>query len=450
MQDKSDRYYFRDATSLRVGEVFVSDFDLNLERGQIEKPLKPVIRFVTPVADDAGSVQGFLVLNYLGARLLRDLDKSTLRGFTMLLRPDGNYLRSPAVKDTWGWLLGHDRTFATQFPSEWARIDDMENCVLTGKGAFASRRIPLGTHPSESDNPTRAANGRDSIIVVSYLPREQVFAASQGLLKRLVLLAVSVLIPVAIFARFWAQAMTSRQLQNEQIADSEERLRELSSRLLRIQEDERRAISREVHDELGQQATAINLDLKLADRNIVSEQARSHLERAIRENEQLLQTLHAFATRVRPAVLDDLGLRDALESHLWEFQQRTSIQVDSNLSFDSAEVPNEIADNAYRLVQESLNNVVKHADASTVRVNVSINRNGEAPELFMSIRDDGRGCEALGHNGQRLGLLGMQERVNLLSGELRMESDLEQGTNIEIKLPFLKSIGKEGNSGRKA
>ena len=113
--------------------------------------------------------------------------------------------------------------------------------------------------------------------------------------------------------------MISRQLQNQQIAISEERLRELSSRLLRIQEDERRAISREIHDELGQQATAINLDLKLADRNIESEQARSHLERAIRENEQLLQTLHAFATRVRPAVLDDLGLRDALQSHLWEF-----------------------------------------------------------------------------------------------------------------------------------
>ena len=450
LQDKSDRYYFREATSLRPGEVFVSDFDLNLERGQIEKPLKPVIRFVTPVADDAGSAQGFLVLNYLGARLLRDLDKSTLLGFTMLLRPDGNYLRSPNENDTWGWLLGHDRTFATQFPSEWARIDEMANCELTANGAFASRRIPLGTHPSETDTPTRAANGRDSIIVVSYLPREQIFAASQGLLKRLALLAVSVLVPVAIFARFWAQAMTSRQLQNEQIADSEERLRELSSRLLRIQEDERRAISREVHDELGQQATAINLDLKLADRNIESEQARSHLERAIRENEQLLHTLHAFATRVRPAVLDDLGLRDALESHLWEFQQRTSIQVDSELSFDSAEVPNEIADNAYRLVQESLNNVVKHADASTVRVNVSINRNEETQELFMSIRDDGRGYETIAHNGQRLGLLGMQERVNLLSGELRMESDLEQGTNIEIKLPFLNGIAKEGNRGRTA
>jgi signal transduction histidine kinase len=230
--------------------------------------------------------------------------------------------------------------------------------------------------------------------------------------------------------------MMSRQLQNRQIAISEERLRELSSRLLRIQEDERRAISREIHDELGQQATAINLDLKLANRNLQSEQATSHLERAIRENEQLLKTLHAFATRVRPAVLDDLGLRDALESHLWEFQQRTGVQVTSDLSFDSAEVPNEIADNTYRLMQESLNNVAKHANASTVCVTVSIEDNGTAQQLCMSIRDDGRGYETPAQSSQRLGLLGMQERVSLLSGEMRMESDLDQGTNIEFRLPF--------------
>ena len=327
LQDKSDRYYFRDAVSLRGGEVLVSDFDLNLEYGQLEDPLKPVIRFVTPVVDEQQTAQGFLVLNYLGARLLRDLDNSTIPGYTMLLRYDGNYLRSPQQNDSWGWLLGHDRTFATQFPSEWSRIDELDNCELTPNGAFAARRIPLGKPRSESEDPTGTDNERDSIIAVSYLPHDQVFAASQSILKRLLFLAGSIFVPVALLARYWAHAMMSRQLQNHKIAVSEERLRELSSRLLRIQEDERRAISREIHDELGQQATAINLDLKLADRNIQSEQARSHLQRAIRENEQLLRTLHAFATRVRPAVLDDLGLRDALESHLWEFQQRTSIQV---------------------------------------------------------------------------------------------------------------------------
>ena len=109
-------------------------------------------------------------------------------------------------------------------------------------------------------------------------------------------------------------------------------------------------------------------------------------------------------------------------------------------------MPDEIADNAYRLLQESLNNVAKHANASTVRVTVSIDQNGATQQLCMSIRDDGRGYEAPGHNGQRLGLLGMQERVDLLSGELRMESDLDQGTNIEIRLPFCAGVAQQGRS----
>lgn len=441
LQDKSDRYYFRRALSLRAGEVYVSDFDLNLEHGRIEKPLKPVIRFVTPVADHAGAVRGFLVLNYLGARLLSELDNSTLPGFTILLRPDGHYLRSADPNDTWGWVLGHDRTFAGQFPGEWSRITAMEDCELTSRGAFTARSIALGNHLA------KAANGQDAIIVVSYLPRDQVFAASHALLKRLLLLAIGVFVPLAIFARYWAHAMANRQLQNDKIAISEERLRELSSRLLRIQEDERRAISREIHDELGQQATAINLDLKLAHRNNESEQARPHLERAIRENEQLLQTLHAFASRVRPAVLDDLGLRDALESHVWEFQERTHIEVDADLSFDSAEIPDEIADNAYRLVQESLNNVAKHAHASKVCVSVSTEKSDSSGHLCIAIRDDGRGYDAIGQNAHRLGLVGMQERVDLLAGELRMKSSLDEGTNIEIYLPFRDRLAEQGRLG---
>ncbi|MEO2033405.1 MAG: histidine kinase [Planctomycetaceae bacterium] len=437
LQDKSDRYYFRHAASLRAGQVFVSEFDFNLEYGRIEKPLKPVIRFVTPVGDQAGIVGGFLVLNYLGSRLLSELDNSTLPGFALLLRPDGHYLRSADPDDAWGWLLGHDRTFARQFPHEWSRIHELEDCALTARGAFAARSIPQGNQPGDG------VTSRDSIVVVSYLPRDQVFAASHRLLKRLLLLAGSVFVPLAIFARYWAHAMISRNLQNDQIAISEERLRELSSRLLRIQEDERRAISREIHDDLGQQATAINLDLKLASRNIHSETARPHLERAIRENEQLLQSLHSFATRVRPAVLDDLGLRDAMESHLWEFQERTGIEVDANLSFDSAEIPDEIADNAYRLLQESLNNVAKHADASTVRVRMSIEKHDASQQLCIAIRDDGRGHDTSGNNGQRLGLLGIQERVDLLAGELQLKSDRHADTSIEMSLPFRDGQSKQ-------
>ena len=241
-------------------------------------------------------------------------------------------------------------------------------------------------------------------------------------------------IPVAVFARFWAKATGTRELQARRIAASEEKLRDLSSRLLRIQEDERRAISREIHDEFGQQVTAINLDLKLAERNIEAGRAKPHLVRAVSENETLLHSLHEFATRLRPAVLDDLGLLDAVESHLEEFQQRTGIDVEAELEFSSVEIPVDVADHAYRLLQESLNNVLKHAQATRVRVAMSVA--GDDPSyLFVSVRDNGRGYAAHNHRGG-LGLIGMRERVELLAGELRTHSDLDRGTLIEIKLPI--------------
>jgi len=105
LQDKADRYYFRASKALRPGEIFVSDFDLNVEHGSIEKPFKPVIRFVTPVVGDAGQVQAFLVLNYLGADLLRELGSSPVPGHTLLLRQDGHYVRAVEASDAWGWFL---------------------------------------------------------------------------------------------------------------------------------------------------------------------------------------------------------------------------------------------------------------------------------------------------------------------------------------------------------
>lgn len=441
LQDKSDRYYFQESLTLDQDEVFVSEFDLNLEHGQIEKPLKPVIRFVASVVNDEGQVEGFLVLNYLGGRLLRTLDDSTLPGMTMLLRPDGHYLRSPNAADSWGWLLGHKTTFRSHFPEVWSRIDEMKECQLTAHGAFATKRIRLGknSRPDRASeradaHGTFAKHANDSIIVVSYLPRDRIFASSNELLRRLLALAVCVFFPIALFARYWARATLAEQLQARKIAESEEQLRDLSARLLRIQEDERRAISREIHDEFGQQVTAINLDLKLAARNIESQQARPHLERAIGENETLLQSLHEFATRVRPAVLDDLGLRDAVESHLSEFHRRTGIEVDAHLRFPAEDIPDEVADHAYRLLQESLNNVVKHADATKVCVEMSIDHAG-GPRFLLSVKDNGRGYAD--HNqGRGLGLIGMRERVDLLSGQFNMQSRGEEGTSIEIWLPL--------------
>ena len=136
-----------------------------------------------------------------------------------------------------------------------------------------------------------------------------------------------------------------------------------------------------------------------------------------------------------------LGLADAIESHVSEFQRRTSATVQSYVKLPPTGVVDEIADNTFRLVQESLNNVAKHADATHVTVSVT----APAPDydhLEITVKDDGRGSSGVGDGGG-LGWIGMQERVDLLGGELRIQSDQDQGTEIHIRLPLSRNAPGE-------
>lgn len=437
LQDKSNRYYFQESLSLTCGEIFVSEFDLNQERGDIEQPLNPVIRFVTPVCDDNSESRGLLVLNYLGERLLNDLAAISIPGDTLLLRYDGSYLLSPNANDCWGWLLGHHRTFSQNHPDAWPHILSADGtCVLTNDGVLASRRLCLGTQYGRA-KPQSAGTERYDLLIVSRLPHNQVFVTSNQLLNRLLFLGGLLFIPMFFLTRYWAITSARRQQQNQHIQDSEVRLRELSTRLLKIQEDERRAISREIHDELGQQATAINLDLKLAARDWNSSKPQDHLQRAIKENEQLLHTLHDFAKRVRPSTLDDLGLTDAVESYVSEFQKRTGIQVELNTSLDGTRIPPAVSENVFRLVQELLTNVVKHADAKQVKINLNAKLEDSNPYFELFVSDDGIGQVESEVNVSRLGILGMRERVDLLRGKLEIESAAHQGTAVKVRIPLV-------------
>ena len=437
----------RESLTLRTGELFVSDFDLNQEYGVIEEPLNPVIRFVTPISNREGDVQFLLVANYRGAPLLYDLSAISLPGQTFLIREDSEYLLGPG-DSAWGWLLGHDRSFASQFPLAWAqRPESVGGCLLTPAGAFAFREIQLQNLGRAQRN---ASQSERRMLIVSYLPADQVFATSNQLLNRLLVLVALILLPLYVLTRFWAVASLRRQQQNHLILESEKKLRELSSRLVKIQEDERRAISREIHDQLGQQATAINLDLKMAARKAGSGDIQEQLCRAIDESEQLLNTLHDFATRVRPVALDDLGLHDAVESHLWEFQQRSGIDFGFESNVDQVELPPVIAENVYRLIQESLNNVLKHADATRVDVAIELHDAHSAHTLSVRIGDDGVGTQAnsgtentdntILDGNRRLGILGMRERVDLLGGTLEFISQLGQGTIIKVVVPVGESV----------
>ena len=442
LQDKKERAYVQRSLQLQVGEVFVSEFDLNQEQGQIEEPWNPVIRFVTPVADADGQAGRLLVVNYRGSLLLQDLAGISLPGSTWLIRDDGYYLLGPRPDDAWGWLLGHSQNFADQFPVAWRQREAPQGpCLLTTAGAFAFRTLGM----QRVSDPSIAVTRDDRrLTIVSHLPPTRVFSTSNQLLNRLLILGWALLLPMLLLTRFWAVASVRRREQNRLIAESEKQLRELSGRLIRIQEEERRSIAREIHDQLGQQVTAINLDLKMAARQVTSAEVQTQLQRAIDESEQLLDTLHHFATRVRPVELDDLGLHDAVESHLWEFRDRTQIDVRLDSNVADVHLPSDISENVYRLIQESLNNVLKHARASRVDVSIQQISNHGQQQLVLQVKDNGVGVAPTTDGSERerfegtsrLGILGMRERVDLLGGTLTLDSQPHLGTTVQVTLPL--------------
>lgn len=445
LQDKTGRYYVKRAALLSIGHVLVSPLDLNVEHGEIERPLKPVIRFLTPVFNEAGEKSGLLVLNYLGAHLLKKLGDTSARerGSVWLLNFDGEYLLGPQREDEWGWMLGHARSFRGDFSESWNYIGNRaDGHFLSDRGLITFRRVtgernaPTASMAAPSGRelrvPQEAPTPEDGLLLVSHVPVDVLYEGPHKLLRRLLAMYAGAAVLLLAIAWYWAHAGAVRRQQEVQIAKSEARLRKLSSQLLAGQEDERRRISRELHDNLGQQVTAICLDLQSAARHQDPANVRRLLERAIGETGELLQSLHVIAANLRPSVLDDLGLRDAVESHLTEWSRRAQVEVISRLDLNGRSCSGQIGENAFRIVQEALTNVARHAQAGEVKVTMTLSDE----ELWIQVEDNGVGFDPRKLDGSRLGVLGMQERAELLGGTFELVAAPGSGTRIAVTIPL--------------
>jgi signal transduction histidine kinase len=209
-------------------------------------------------------------------------------------------------------------------------------------------------------------------------------------------------------------------------------LKELSARLVDAQESERRSISMELHDEVGQSLTALLMEVdRLAAFSQIDGIGRESLEKIKKQAENVVSVVRNMSLLLRPSMLDDLGLVAALEWQLREVNKRTGIFVDLSEQHVSDDLPEEHKTCVYRVVQEALNNCSKHAHATRVRVVVR----QEADRLTLHIQDDGIGFNA--HRVRGLGLLGMSERVNHLNGTLTVESEEGRGTSLRVELPLI-------------
>lgn len=233
----------------------------------------------------------------------------------------------------------------------------------------------------------------------------------------------------------------SEQHQGRLLAQShlmQEKLRQLSRQIISVQEEERREISRELHDVVAQTLTGINV--RLAALAKAASVNTKDLNRDIASTQRLVEKsvdiVHRFARELRPAVLDDLGLIPALHSFVKTFSERTHLQI--HLQAFAGVEQLDIAKRTvlFRVAQEALNNVARHAKASRVEVNLRKLPAG----VSLTVKDNGKSFQVertlRANAGKRLGLLGMKERIEMVGGCLHIESAPGQGTTLLVQVPF--------------
>jgi signal transduction histidine kinase len=220
-------------------------------------------------------------------------------------------------------------------------------------------------------------------------------------------------------------------------------LQDLSAKLVRAQENERRTLARELHDEVGQSLSAILMEAENAECAESVAEMREHLGAVKSMAEKTANEVRDLALLLRPSMLDDFGLVPALNWHAREMSKRTGLNVVITAGEEADDLPDEHKTCIYRAVQEALNNSARHANARKVEVTVQ----REAKRVRFQVRDDGVGFDARFVRG--LGLLGMEERVRRLGGDLRLESQPGRGTTITAELPLtdLAAAASNGASG---
>ena len=233
--------------------------------------------------------------------------------------------------------------------------------------------------------------------------------------------------------------ITERKLVQEALRDSQEQLKNFAAHLQNVREEERILLAREIHDELGQILVAIKIDLGLlkhkAFDNIKLKNYNElkllyeHLNTLV---DNTIKTSRRIMTDLRPELLDILGLVDALRTYANSFQERYAIECIFDSTVQTIDIDDQRSVAIFRILQESLTNVAKHAMATQVNIYLGIN---EKKRLFLEIKDNGKGFDIDNkRKNESYGLIGMKERVVLLGGDLNIKSEIGKGTTVSIEM----------------
>jgi signal transduction histidine kinase len=229
--------------------------------------------------------------------------------------------------------------------------------------------------------------------------------------------------------------------QFEQGREWQERLETLSRRLVDLQEKERQHIARELHDDLGQLLTGLKLSLEMTIRRPEGT-GHQHQSEMLEQVNELIARVRELSLDLRPAMLDDLGLLPTLLWHFDRYTAQTGVWVTFEHTGLERRLPTSVETAAYRIVQESLTNVARHADVNEVRVTLW----AQGKHLCVEVYDQGRGFDTRSalRSGRTFGLVGMRERAVLLGGELSVCSVPGRGTQLSAVLPIPREAADDG------
>ncbi|MBL8017315.1 MAG: sensor histidine kinase, partial [Ignavibacteria bacterium] len=233
--------------------------------------------------------------------------------------------------------------------------------------------------------------------------------------------------------------ITEKILAEEKEKQTNEMLHSLAAHLQTIREEERTMISREIHDQLGQELTALKMDIAFLARKIEKSKDMPDFEgileglRSMSDiTDQTINSVRRIARELRPDILDKLGLKDAIEWHAEEFTKRTGIRSSVSFSDSEFQLGQNLDTTIYRIVQEALTNVARHSGANFVKLGLILN----GKKIYLSIEDNGKGItEEEIKNAKSLGLVGIKERAHSVNGQISITGIKDKGTKLNIIIP---------------
>jgi len=237
--------------------------------------------------------------------------------------------------------------------------------------------------------------------------------------------------------------VTERKNYEQKLEETTSKLRALSNYQQKIREEERLYISREIHDQLGQDLTVLKMDLSMLGKNAAKQKEAGaddriddiidELKKITSYIDDIINKVRKIATELRPDILDKLGLKEAIEWHAGEFEKRSNIKCVTNINDEEIKLNPEKSISVFRIFQETLTNTARHSGATEVMIDLNL-INGW---MILSIKDNGRGITpAEIEKGSSLGILGMKERVLILGGIWNITGEKDRGTTVQIKIPL--------------